>query len=118
MAVAANRLRFSVGVQALNVTALHGQVMGARSFKGPVLALLAANTAVCMSQCDGFLSTRLFNEYYSHFPTRIDSVVTGGPSAPLQLSLGVSAVQGHLFLSRALFFILAMACKWCWVERC
>ena len=56
----------------------HVQVMGARSFKGPVLALLAANTAVTMTQTDGFLSTRLFNEFYSGFPTRMDAVISGG----------------------------------------
>ena len=57
---------------------LPGQVMGARSFKGPVLALLAANTAVTMTQTDGFLSTRLFNQFYSGFPTRMDAVISGG----------------------------------------
>ena len=56
------------------------QVMGARTWKNPVLALLAANTAVSMTQTDGFLSTKLFNEYYGQFTHRIDTVIGGTPS--------------------------------------
>ena len=58
------------------------QVMGARTWKNPCLALLAANTAVSMTQCDGFLSTKLFNEYYGQFNHRISTVIGGRPSAP------------------------------------
>ena len=53
------------------------QVMGARTWKNPCLALLAANTAVSMTQCDGFLSTKLFNEYYGQFNHRISTVIGG-----------------------------------------
>lgn len=80
------------------------QVMGVRTFRTPVLALLAANTAVAMVQCDGFLSTKLFNEFYGGFPVRINTVVAGAspPLASWQLRLRHQAPSQQVLRSRHL----------------
>lgn len=51
--------------------------LGAKSWKSAVLALLAANTAVVMKQADGYLSLKETDPYYSSFPDRINTTITG-----------------------------------------
>ena len=56
------------------------QLLGARAWKNPVLALLAINTAIAMKQTDGFLSTKLVDPTYAVYPGRMNTVVAGRPS--------------------------------------
>ena len=62
---------------------LYTQLLGARAWKAPVLALLAINTAIAMKQTDGFLSTKLVDPTYAAFPGRMDTTIAGACSGPL-----------------------------------
>ena len=62
---------------------LYIQLLGARAWKAPVLALLAINTAIAMKQTDGFLSTKLVDPTYAAFPGRMDTTIAGACSGPL-----------------------------------
>ena len=53
------------------------QLLGARAWKNPVLALLAINTAIAMKQTDGFLSTKLVDPTYASYPGRMDTTIAG-----------------------------------------
>lgn len=48
-----------------------------RSWKSTVLALLAVNTAVCMTQCDGFLGTKMTDPYWNGLPERMNTAIAG-----------------------------------------
>ena len=61
---------------------LYMQLLGARAWKAPVLALLAINTAIAMKQTDGFLSTKLVDPTYAAFPGRMDTTIAGACLEP------------------------------------
>lgn len=67
------------------------QVLGARAWKNPVLALLAINTAIAMKQTDGFLSTKLTDPTYSAYPGRMDTTIAGVSPKPRPSAQSVSA---------------------------
>ncbi len=56
------------------------QLLGARAWKNPVLALLAINTAIAMKQTDGFLSTKLMDPTYAAYPGRMNATIAGRSS--------------------------------------
>ncbi len=70
------------------------QLLGARSWKMPVLALLAINTAIAMKQTDGFLSTKLVDPTYSTFPGRMDTTIAGGSQTRAPLHVACFALCG------------------------
>ena len=71
------------------------QLLGARVWKNPVLALLAINTAIAMKQTDGYLSTKLVDPTYAAYPGRMNTTIAGRPSRALwaaQVSKGPGSV--------------------------
>jgi hypothetical protein len=78
-----------------------GQALGAKNWKSAVLALLAANTAVVMKQADGYLSLKETDPYYSSFPDRINTTITGEQSFWFLLASFSSLVGSYnIFLQR------------------
>ena len=61
------------------------QLLGAKAWKNPVLALLAINTAIAMKQTDGFLSTKLVDPTYASYPGRMNTTIAGVLSSPFWL---------------------------------
>ena len=71
------------------------QLLGARAWKMPVLALLAINTAIAMKQTDGFLSTKLVDPTYAAFPGRMDTTIAGGSLNKRSALCGMACILWH-----------------------
>ena len=71
------------------------QLLGARAWKMPVLALLAINTAIAMKQTDGFLSTKLVDPTYAAFPGRMDTTIAGGSLNNRSALCGMACILWH-----------------------
>lgn len=71
------------------------QLLGARTWKMPVLALLAINTAIAMKQTDGFLSTKLVDPTYAAFPGRMDTTIAGGSLSKPSALCGMACILWH-----------------------
>lgn len=71
------------------------QLLGARAWRMPVLALLAINTAIAMKQTDGFLSTKLVDPTYAAFPGRMNTTIAGGSLNKRSALCGMVCVSWH-----------------------